>query len=60
MSLVITLRCPIGECVFEIDAHTFEEAIKKARDHARAQHNMIELAPHIIEKIAQAFKPTIW
>jgi len=60
MNLMITLKCPIGDCVFELDAHTFEEAIKKARDHAKAEHNMTELPVHIVEKIAQAFKPTIW
>ena len=57
---MITLRCPIGECVFEIDANTFEEALKKARDHAKAEHGMDEVPPHVVEKIAQAFKPTIW
>ena len=60
MSLVITLKCPIGECAFEIDAHTFEESIKKVREHAKVRHNMTELPDHIIEEIAQAFKPTIW
>lgn len=60
MSSVITLKCPIDECIFEIDAHTFEEAIRKARDHAKAQHKMTAPPPHIVETIAQAFKPTIW
>jgi predicted small metal-binding protein len=56
----LTLKCPIDGCFFEIDGNTIEEALEQARKHARNQHNLADVPPHIVEKITSAFKPEIW
>ena len=52
------LRCSdVGfECEGVIRAETEEEVLKKAAEHAKSEHNLVEISDEVVEKVRAAIQ----